>query len=123
MKDLLPHFQAEGEDLTDRGEWKQVPVWHSRQPPLLPTSSSQVVPLCTLWYEALEIDGQANDNVDHGPSTPGESPRQVDLHPTSQQSPPRKKKGYCHSGLPSEGNRVPDCHPDPAHREACCLIE
>jgi len=61
-KDPLPSFlQAEGGDLRDWGEWKQVPARGGRQIASCPPSPPQL-PLSNR-YGALECEGQANEDV------------------------------------------------------------
>jgi len=61
--DPLPyHHQAEGEDLGDREERKQVSAWHHRQT----LSSIPWVLLCNR-FEALELEGEMSEDAVEGP--------------------------------------------------------
>ena len=64
MVDPLPyHHQAEGEDLGDREERKQVSAWHHRQT----LSSIPWVLLCNR-FEALELEGEMSEDAVEGPT-------------------------------------------------------
>lgn len=74
VKNPLPScHQAEGVDLRGRREWNWVSASGSRLSPSLPTSPSQVI--LNTRYQALEPDGQTNDDMVEGPSILKRSPR------------------------------------------------
>lgn len=73
MDSLPSHPQAEGGDLSDRGEWEQGSAQGGRQIPSQPTPPPQV-PLYNRC-KALEYEDQGNEKVYEGPSGLEGSPR------------------------------------------------
>ncbi|KFQ57597.1 hypothetical protein N334_03560, partial [Pelecanus crispus] len=120
-EDPLPSCQqAEGGDLRDEGEWKQVPARGGRRIPSRPPSPSQL-PLHNS-YGALELEGQAS-----GEGGEGEGPARG--LPKANQSPPRittapvkkKRRVIVVGDSLLQGTEGPICHPDPSHRDGCSL--
>jgi len=69
---------------------------------------------------ALECEGQANEDVDEGPS--GELPRMSQSVPHIMTAPVKKKRRVIVIGyFLLRGTEGPICRPDPSHREICCL--
>jgi len=95
--------RAGGEDLRDSGQWKRVPAWGGRRIPSRPASPPQV-PLHN-GHEALEPEGQSNDEADEGPRTGLRRARQS--APCIMTASAEKKKGNCHRRLRAEGIRGP----------------
>ena len=99
---LLSHSQVGRGDLKDSKGWKQVPVLGNKwtAPQLIPPSQ---VPLHNR-YEALELEGLGNVGVGGSPSMQERLPKASQSAPRFAIVSVRKKGGYHHRGLPSEGN-------------------
>ena len=117
-EDPLPScHQVEGEDLRDKGEWKQVPAWGSRRIPSQPPSLSQF-PLYNR-YGALELEGQVNENVSEGPSRG--LPRVSQSTPCLLTASVKKKRRVIVIGESLlRGTEGPICQLGASHREVCC---
>ncbi|KFQ60646.1 hypothetical protein N334_01172, partial [Pelecanus crispus] len=121
VEDPLPSCQqAEGGDLRDGGEWKQVPAQGGRQIPSWPPSPSQL-PLHNR-YGALEVEGQASGEGGEGEGPARGLPRANQSAPQITTALVKKKRRVIVVGdsllWETEG---PICRPDPSHREVCCL--
>ncbi|KFW72624.1 hypothetical protein AS28_04863, partial [Pygoscelis adeliae] len=115
---LTSCHQVERGDLSDRGEWKKVPARGARRTPARPPSPSRL-PLQNR-YGALELEGQANEDVDEGPS--GRLPRVRQSAPRIMTASAKKKRRVIVVGDSLlRGTEGPICRPDPSHREVCCL--
>ncbi|KGL90143.1 hypothetical protein N301_00086, partial [Charadrius vociferus] len=119
VDDPLPScHQAEGGDLRDKGEWRQVPPWRGKQNPSRPPSPSQL-PLCNR-YGALEIEGQMTEDGEDDPSS--ESPRAIHSPPHLRISSTKKERRVIVVGDSLlRGTEGTICRPGPYHREVSCL--
>ena len=117
---ILP-CQAEGRSLNEKSEWREIHGRGSRRTPSLPTMSPTPVPLKNR-SEVLVEEGQSNEDVDDGQSTPEMSPQLEWCTARITTTTPRKKRRVMVVGdsflRRTEG---PICRVDPPHREVCCL--
>ena len=115
---LCYHHQAEGRDLRDKEEWKQVPPWGGRWTASQPTSPSQV-PLHNR-YEALDHEGQSNEYVDEGPSI-GLSRASQPLPCLKTASAKNKTRVIVIGTSLLRETECLICWPDPIHGKVCCF--
>ena len=114
-------YQAEGGDLRDEGDWKQVPAQGGKKILSQPPSPS-MVPLhnrfgvLELLNEDMEKENETNNEEDQGPPRPGHSRKGIK---TSSERNPRRVIVVGDSIL--RGVEGPICRPDPHHREVCCI--
>ncbi|KFR02209.1 hypothetical protein Y956_05133, partial [Nipponia nippon] len=110
--------QAEGGDPRDGGGWMQIPAQRSRRILSRPTSPPQV-PLHNR-YEALELEGQEDEDTDSDPSKgmTGGNQSAPRIKPATGK---KKRRVIVIGNSLRRGTEGPICRPDPSHGEVCCL--
>ena len=112
------HRWAEGGDLRDGEEWKQISSWCHRQTPSRATSVAQV-PLHNR-FQTLDLEGEVSDDMVEGTCRTLFRAKQSTWHLKTASAKKKRKEIIVGSSLlrRMEG---PMCWLDPTHREVCCL--